>query len=353
MHNYSPDFAKGQIYFHRSAPSFTLFKHKFHIFFTRFPLLDPENDAKTDGTGGVKVERTESRKGRQVIEKLIEHLFTVTGFTCIIVLFLIMIVLFREGIPIFSQISIADFLGGSSWYPTSDNPRYGIMPLIVASVAVTLLASLIAVPLSLAIAVYLSELAPSRIREVMKPAIEVIASIPSVIIGFLGMVVIAPLLQKHFHINSGLNLFNAALMLAFMAIPTIASISEDAISSVPVSLKEASYALGANRWQTIAKITIPAALSGIWTAVILGISRVIGETMVVLMVAGGAAVIPHSIFDPVRPLTSNIAAEMAEASVGGSHYHALFAIGIVLFVITFVFNIIAEYFSTKYRFKAH
>ena len=144
------------------------------------------------------------------------------------------------------------------------------------------------------------------------------------------MVVVAPFLMNNFHIDSGLNLLNASLMLAFMAIPTIASISEDAISSVPVSLKEASYALGANRWQTIIHVTIPASLSGIWTAIILGISRVIGETMIVLMVAGGAAVIPDSIFNPVRPLTSNIAAEMAEASVGGTHYRALFAIGIIL-----------------------
>jgi len=166
------------------------------------------------------------------------------------------------------------------------------------------------------------------------------------------MVVVAPFLMTHFNIDSGLNLINASLMLAFMAIPTIASISEDAISSVPMSLKEASYALGANRWQTIIHVTIPASLSGIWTAIILGISRVIGETMIVLMVAGGAAVIPNSIFSPVRPLTSNIAAEMAEASVGGTHYRALFAIGIILFIITFIFNIIADYLSNKYKFKA-
>jgi len=221
----------------------------------------------------------------------------------------------------------------------------------MASIAVTLLASLIAVPLSLAIAVYLAELAAPRVREIVKPVVEIIASIPSVIIGFFGMVVVAPFLQAKFGLDTGLNLFNAALMLAFMAVPTIASISEDAISSVPVSLKEGSFALGANRWQTIFYITIPASLSGIWTAVILGISRVIGETMVVLMVAGGAAIIPKSIFDPVRPLTSNIAAEMAEAAVGGDHYHALFAIGIILFLITFAFNLVADYLSNRYKFK--
>ncbi len=286
----------------------------------------------------------------KLYDLLIEKTFFVIGFSCLLILLLIMVFLFKEGLPIFSKINISDFIFGTSWYPTSEIPRFGIFPLILASVFTTILASIIAIPLSLAIAIYLSELAKPTVKEIIKPAIEVIASIPSVIIGFLGMVVVAPFLQNHFNIEIGLNMFNASLMLAFMSIPTIASISEDAISSVSNSLKEASYALGANRWQTIIRVTIPASLSGIWTAIILGISRVIGETMVVLMVAGGAGVIPKSIFDPIRPLTSNIAAEMAEASVGGDHYHALFAIAILLFIITFAFNIIADYFSNKYKF---
>ncbi len=284
-------------------------------------------------------------------DQLIEKSFLIIGLSCLIILFLIMAFLFMEGIPILQKVSVADFLFGTEWYPTSENPRFGIFPLIIASLSVTLLSSVFAIPLSIAIAVYLSELATPIIRETFKPIIEIIASIPSVVIGFFGMVVVAPFLQKYFDIDTGLNMFNASLMLAFMAIPTIASISEDAISSVPMSLKEASYALGANRWETIFFITIPAALSGIWTAIILGISRVIGETMVVLMVAGGAQTIPDSIFDSVRPLTSNIAAEMAEAEVGGNHYNALFAIGIILFIITFIFNIIADYLSNKYKFK--
>jgi phosphate transport system permease protein len=285
-------------------------------------------------------------------DKIFEKLFFIIGLSCLIVLFLIMLFLFSEGIPILRDVSPRDFLFGTQWYPTSSTPRFGTLPLIAASVAVTVLASLFAVPFSLAIAVYLAEIALPRVREIVKPVVEIIASIPSVIIGFFGMVVVAPFLQQYLDVDTGLNLFNASLMLGFMAIPTIASISEDAISSVPMSLKEASYALGANRWQTIFHITMPASLSGIWTAVILGISRVIGETMVVLMVAGGAAVLPGSLFDPVRPLTSNIAAEMAETPVGSSHYHALFAIGIILFVITFVFNLIADYLSNKYKFKA-
>ena len=292
-------------------------------------------------------------KRRSIIfDILIEKFFFIIGLSSLLVLLTIMIFLIKEGLPLFKEISISDFIFGQEWYPTSGNPRFGILPLIISSLYITIIASLIAIPLSLSVAIYISELAGSTLREIVKPVVEIIASIPSVIVGFFGMVVVAPFLMTHFNIDSGLNLLNASLMLAFMAIPTIASISEDAISSVPMSLKEASYALGANRWQTIIHVTIPASLSGIWTAIILGVSRVIGETMIVLMVAGGAAVIPTSIFSPVRPLTSNIAAEMAEASVGGTHYRALFAIGIILFVITFMFNIIADYLSNKYKFKA-
>ncbi|MDY6968071.1 MAG: phosphate ABC transporter permease subunit PstC [Spirochaetota bacterium] len=290
------------------------------------------------------------QKKSNLYDLIASKLFFFIGLSCLIILFLIMSFLFIEGLPIFGTVSITDFIFGSSWYPTSENPRFGILPLIIASIAITLLAALIAVPLSLAIAVYISELANTVVKEIMKPIIEIIASIPSVIIGFFGMVVVASFLQNQFNLDTGLNLFNSSLMLAFMAIPTIASMCEDAISSVPSTLKEASYALGANRWQTIFHITIPASLSGIWTAIILGISRVIGETMVVLMVAGGAGIIPTSIFDPVRPLTSNIAAEMAEAPVGSDHYHALFAIGIILFIITFIFNLIADHLSGKYKF---
>lgn len=287
-----------------------------------------------------------------LIDGILGKIFFVIGFVCLFVLLLIMLFLFKEGVPIFKNVSVGDFVFGARWYPTSEIPQFGIFPLIVASLLITILASVISVPLSLAIAVYLSNIAAPVTREIVKPMIELIASLPSVIISFFGMVVIAPFLQEKFDLDTGLNLFNASLMLAFMAVPTIASISEDALSSVPVSLKEASYALGANRWQTIMYITIPAALSGIWAAIILGISRVIGETMVVLMVAGGAAVVPQSIFDPVRPLTSNIAAEMAEAPFQSLHYHALFAIGIMLFVITFMFNILADYLSNKYKFKS-
>ncbi|PKL16638.1 MAG: phosphate ABC transporter permease subunit PstC [Spirochaetae bacterium HGW-Spirochaetae-5] len=296
--------------------------------------------------------KIETRKTNSLFfDVLIEKFFLIVGLTSLFILFTIMVFLIKEGIPLFKTVGVSDFIFGKEWYPTSDNPRFGIFPLILSSLYITIIASLIAIPLSLSVAIYISELAGSTVKEIVKPLIEIIASIPSVIIGFFGMVVVAPFLIEHFDVDSGLNLFNASLMLSFMVIPTIASISEDAISSVPMSLKEASYALGANRWETIIHIVIPASLSGIWTAIILGISRIIGETMIVLMVAGGATIIPSSLFDPVRPLTSNIAAEMAEAAVGGVHYRALFAIGIMLFILTFIFNLIADYLSNKYKFK--
>ena len=196
-------------------------------------------------------------------------------------------------------------------------------------------------------AIYLAEIASPRVRSFVKPVVELLAALPSIVIGFFGMVVVAPFLMNQLDLWSGLNLFNASLMLAFMSVPTICSISEDAIYSVPNELKEASLALGSTHWQTIQKVILPASLSGISTAVILGMSRAIGETMVVLMVAGGAAIIPESIFDPVRPMPSSIAAEMAETPFRSEHYHALFAIGIVLFLFTMLFNIVADYIAEK------
>ncbi|MBN1880402.1 phosphate ABC transporter permease subunit PstC [bacterium] len=270
----------------------------------------------------------------------------------ITVVFFVFLFLFREGMPIFEKVSISDFIFGTLWYPTDANPVFGIWPMIVGSMIVTFLSSIIAVPIGLMSAVYVSEIAAHRVKEFIKPTIELLASIPSVVMGFFGMVIVAPFLQDVFDLPLGLNVFNASLMLAFMAVPTISSISEDALNAVPRSLREASFALGANRWETITRVVIPAGLSGISTAVILGMSRAIGETMVVLMVAGGAAAIPRSIFDPCRPLPASIAAEMAEAPFRSDHYHALFATGIVLLIITFAFNLLADYLSMKYRMES-
>ena len=276
-------------------------------------------------------------------------LFFVVALTSLTALLLITLFLFKEGLPIFKTVPIKDFVFGKYWYPTSDPADFGIFPLIVASLVVTIFSGVISIPLGVMTAIYIAEIASDRVSEIVKPVVELLAALPSVVIGFFGMVLVAPFLQRVFDIPTGLNLFNAAIMLAFMSIPTICSISEDAIHSVPAALKEASVALGATHLQTILRVILPASISGIGTAVILGLSRAIGETMVVLMVAGGAAMIPESIFDPVRPMPASIASEMAEAPVGSDHYYALFATGIVLFIFTLIFNIIADYIANKYR----
>jgi len=286
---------------------------------------------------------------RKIKERLIKNIFLLLALTSIIVLGLIVVFIFKEGMPVFQRVSVKDFLFGEYWYPTYEPPEFGILPMIMASIIVTILASAVAVPLGVLSAIYIAEIASLKIKEIIKPIIELLASLPSVVIGFIGMVVIAPLLQRVFDIPTGLNVLNAAVMLALMAVPTISSISEDAIHAVRRELREASLALGANKWETIIKVVVPASLSGIVTAVILGMSRAIGETMVVLMVAGGAAIIPRSLFDPARPMPASIAAEMAEAPVQSDHYYALFATGAVLFVMTLAFNLIADYISHKYK----
>lgn len=288
-------------------------------------------------------------KSRKLRERSIRYFFLFTASFSILVLSTILVFLFMEGAPILKEVPLSRFILGQLWYPTSSPPDFGIFPLLIASLAVTVLSGLIAIPLGLMTAIFLAEIASTGIREIFKPIIELLAALPSVVIGFFGMVIVAPFLQDHFDVATGLNLFNAALMLAFMSVPTICSISEDAIHSVPRDLKEASLALGATHWETILRVVLPASLSGISTSVILGMSRAVGETMVVLMVAGGAAMIPGSIFDPVRPMPASIAAEMAEAPFRSSHYHALFAIGVVLFLFTMLFNLIADYIAQKHK----
>lgn len=286
---------------------------------------------------------------RQHIDKGVHSGFFLIALLSMTALSLIMIFLFIESMPAFDHISIKEFIFGRYWYPTDDPADFGILSLITGSICVTFLSGMIAIPLGIMTAVYLAEIAPPKVAQIVKPVVELMASMPSVVIGFFAIVVVAPFIQKVFNIPVGLNMFNASLMLAFMAVPTICSISEDAVFCVPSALKEASFALGATHFETIIKVIIPASLSGICTAVILGLSRAIGETMVVLMAAGGAAMIPGSIFDPVRPLPATIAAEMAEAPFGSEHYHALFAVGLVLFGFTFIFNLVADFISYKFR----
>lgn len=280
-------------------------------------------------------------------EKVIKYILLVCALMSIIFLLGITITLFIEGLPIFSEVSPFEFIFGKSWHPTHSEPEFGILPLIIGSITVTLGAMIVAVPLGLGTAIYISELSHSRMREILKPTVELLASVPSVIYGFFGMVFLGPVSQRIFDIPVGLNIFTASIILGIMALPTVASISEDAISSIPRTLDEASYALGATKWETITHAIIPASSSGIIAAVMLGLGRAVGETMTVLMVAGGAAQIPSSIFDPVRPMTATIAAEMGESPIGSTHYHALFAIAIVLFLLTLGFNLLADWLAHR------
>ncbi|MFH0947497.1 MAG: phosphate ABC transporter permease subunit PstC, partial [Elusimicrobiota bacterium] len=241
------------------------------------------------------------------------------------------------------------FITGKFWYPISTPSKFGILPLIIGSLLVTLGASLIAIPIGVMAAFYIAEVAPAGIKDFLKSGIELLAAVPSVVIGFVGMVTLAPLVRSVFNLPTGLTAFTGSLTLAFMAMPTIVSISEDAIRAVPLQYKEGAIALGATKWQTMYRIILPAAAPGILAAVMLGIGRVIGETMVVMMITGNAANIPESIFQPVRTMTATIASEMGETVKGSIHYHGLFAIGLVLFIITFIINFIADTFLNRVK----
>lgn len=286
---------------------------------------------------------------RTTKEKIIKSILFLFALVSVLVLALIVFSLFREGLPILREVSLGDFLLGVEWYPTADPPLFGIFPLIFGSLVVTLISTMIAVPLGVLSAIYIAEIAPASLKEILKSIIELLAGLPSVILGFFGMIVVAPWLQDTFDLPTGLNIINASVILAIMAIPTISSISEDALYAVPREFKEASYALGATKFETITKVILPTALSGVSTAIILGMSRAIGETMVVLMVAGGAAAIPESLFDSVRPMPASIAAEMGEAPYRSLHYQALFATGMVLFALTLIFNLVADHVSHRFR----
>lgn len=284
-------------------------------------------------------------------EKAYKIIFGGLATTSVVCLVGIILTLILNALPLLKGSGLGEILLGQDWYPTSEPASFGMLPLIAASLLTTLGALIICVPIGVGSALYLNELAGNRQRAILKPAIEILAGIPSIVYGFFGMLIVAPALQNAFGLSTGLCAFTASLMLGIMATPTVCSISEDALSCVPRSFREASLALGANRWQTLMRVSLPAAGSGIATAVILGLSRAVGETMTVLMVAGGAAVIPKSLWEPVRPMTATIAAEMGEAVMGSPHFHALFMLGLILFVITLGFNIIAERISRRYRLK--
>ncbi len=278
---------------------------------------------------------------RRWSEWVIEGLIRIAGISAVLIIGLIFLFLLREGLPAFFQIAPSE-LFGLRWYPIEE--LYGFIPLLVGSLIVTVGAVVIAVPLGLITAVYLGELAPPWQREILKPLIEVLAGIPSIVLGFLGWVALAPLIQQA-GAPTGLTAFTGALILAYMSLPTIISISEDALYAVPKEYRDAALAIGATHWQTIWRVILPAARSGVVIAVVLGIGRAIGETMAVMMVTGNAANIPtlgaDLFFQPVRTMTATIAAEMGEVAQGSLHYQTLFAIGIALFVITFAINSLA------------
>jgi len=279
---------------------------------------------------------------RKIREAVIEKIILFSGITSIVIVLLIFLFLLKEGLSTFLSVNPLNFLFGQYWYPISDPPQFGVLPLIVGSFLVTLGAAAISVPLGIASALYIAEIAPPKTKESLKAGVELLAAIPSVVIGFIGMVTLGPFIKALFGLPTGLTALTGSITLAFMAMPTIVSIAEDAVTAVPRQYREAAIAMGATKWQTTWRIVAYAARPGMFAAVMLGIGRVIGETMAVMMLTGNAALIPHSFLQPVRTLTATIAAEMGESVQGGDHYAALFAIGIVLFVITFVINGVAD-----------
>jgi len=279
---------------------------------------------------------------RRVYELFIEGLIFFSGIVSIVFVALIFVFLMKEGLMLFQTYGVLDFLSGKQWYPISEPPKFGILPLILGSIWVTVGATLIAVPLGIAVAIFIGEIAPGWLRETLKAGVELLAAIPSIVLGFIGLVTLVPLVKKLFSLPTGLTALSGSIMLAFMALPTIVSIMEDAFNAVPRIYREGSIAMGATKWQTIRRIVLPSAASGIIAAVMLGIGRVIGETMAVMMITGNAAVIPKSLFQPVRTMTATIASEMGETIQGSDHFFSLFAIAIVLFTITFLINLLAD-----------
>jgi phosphate transport system permease protein len=276
-------------------------------------------------------------------EKVLEFLIRLCGVSAVIFVFAIFFFVFREAVPVLGKLDIGKFLFTPEWYPTSlGKPRYGVGALIVGTLSVTILAMAIAVPFGLGAAIFVSEFCGRRMKETLKIVIELLAAIPSVVWGFIGLTIMNVVIQKVFNVQVGLNVLNAAILLALMSVPIMVSIGEDALKAVPDTYREAALALGATRWQTIYRVLLPAAKNGLLAAVLLGVGRAVGETMAVLMATGHSVNIPHSVFDSVRTLTATIAAELGETSAGSDHYRVLFLIGVLLFSITFVINLTAD-----------
>ena len=282
-------------------------------------------------------------------EYIITRLVRVSGYSAVVFVAAILFFLLREGLPALGEVNLRDLLA-VRWYPIEN--YYGILPLITGSLIITVGAMLIAFPFGIATAVFISEVAPRWVREILKPIVELLAGLPSVVLGFLGILVLSPYLRILLNLPTGLTALAGSILLGGIAVPTIVSIAEDALDAVPRSYREGAWALGATRWQTIWRVTLPAARSGVLTAIMLGIGRAIGETMTVMMVTGNAPVLalsPGSLFSPVRTMTATIAAEMGEVASGSVHYHVLFFIGLILFLISLAVNVAAS--SVVFRSK--
>ncbi|GAB4305916.1 MAG: phosphate ABC transporter permease subunit PstC [Methanobacteriaceae archaeon] len=275
-------------------------------------------------------------------EFLIEKGLFLMAVSSIIIIAVIILFIFLEGFPAIQETGFFNFLFGMEWSPSED--MYGVFPMIIGSLGITALSLIMAIPLGIFCAIFLAEVAPSSMRKILKPTIQTLAGIPSVVYGFFGLIILVPFMREQFG-GTGFSMFTASVILTVMILPIIISVSEDALRSVPLEYKEASLALGATHWQTIKNVIFPAAIPGVITSIILGMGRAIGETLAIIMVAGNVVQIPDSIFDPVRALTSNIAIEMGYAT--GIHYNALFATGIVLFFMIIVLLILANYVHYK------
>jgi len=285
-------------------------------------------------------------------EFVITRLIRAAGYSSILFVGLIFLFLLREGAPAVFEIPF-ETLFSIRWYPIED--YFGLLPLIGGSLLVTIGAALVAVPIGLATAIFIAEVAPRWLREILKPFVELLGGLPSVLLGFLGILVIAPLVRTTFDLPTGLSAFTGSLLLGGIAIPTIVSVAEDALDAVPRTYRDAALAMGATEWQTIWRVTLPAARSGVLTAVMLGIGRALGETMTVMMVTGNAPVLPTSplaLFQPARTMTATIAAEMGEVANGSVHYHTLFLIGIVLFLISLIVNLVTASVVFRQRERA-
>ncbi|AOM82378.1 phosphate ABC transporter permease subunit PstC [Salisediminibacterium beveridgei] len=324
--------------------------------------LEQDNDGTEKDLNVVTKEKLTQRSFKSnVLDYVMEKVFLVFGFIAVFVLFLILFFLVREGSGALREVGIVEYLTGIRWYPSSPQEAgYGALPFIMSSVMVTLGALIIAIPWGIFTAIFIAEIAPRRVREILKPAVEILAIFPSVILGFIALVILSPIIAHLFNLSNGLTALTASLILSVMALPTIISIAEDSLKSVPKDYREAAYALGASRWETIKMITAPAAKSGIMAGVMLGFGRAVGETMTVLMAAGNAIDMPLREFfgivvpdflTSVRTLTANIAIEGSDVSWGSLHYSSLFVLALILFVITFIVNMVADYLINKQRRK--